>query len=77
MGEEAEMLVDILPFLIPVIILEIALLVFALVDLFKREHMSSNNRLIWALVIILINIIGPIIYLIFGRKESSIDRDKD
>ena len=47
-----------LPFLIPVIILEIALLVFALVDLFKREHLSSNTRLIWALVIILLNIIG-------------------
>ena len=77
MEEEFELLVDILPFLIPVIILEIALLVLALVDLFKREHMSSNTRLIWALVIIFLNIIGPIIYFIFGRGESSVDGNKD
>ena len=77
MEDELELLVDILPFLIPVIILEIALLVLALVDLFKREHMSSNTRLIWALVIIFLNIIGPIIYFIFGRGESSVDGNKD
>ena len=77
MEEEFELLVDILPFLIPVIILELALLVLALVDLFKREHMSSNTRLIWALVIIFLNIIGPIIYFIFGRGESSVDGNKD
>ena len=77
MDDAFELLIDMLPFLIPIFILEIALLVFALIDLFKREHMNNNTRVIWALVIILINIIGPIIYFIFGRKESSVDGDQD
>ncbi|MGD9142441.1 MAG: PLD nuclease N-terminal domain-containing protein [Dehalococcoidia bacterium] len=77
MGDEFEVLVDMLPFLIPLIIVELALLIFALVDLLKRTHMSSNARIIWALVIIFINLIGPIIYFIFGRKEYPVDGNQD
>jgi hypothetical protein len=49
--------------------------VIALLDLFKRENMKSNTRLIWVFVIILINILGPIIYLVAGRKDKPIDSD--
>ena len=77
MGEEFQTLVDLLPFLIPLIIVELALLVFALVDLMKRSQMSQNTRIVWMLVIIFINIIGPIVYFIFGRKEQPIDSDTD
>ncbi len=57
-------------FLIPLFLLQLALLVIAIVDLAKREHVTGGNKLIWVLVIIFINVIGPIIYLIAGRKES-------
>ena len=77
MGDEYKVLVDMLPFLIPLIILELALLIFALIDLLKRTHMSNNARIIWALVIIFINLIGPIIYFIFGRKEYPVDSNQD
>jgi hypothetical protein len=75
MEEDFKALVDMLPFLIPLVIVELALHIFALVDLMKRTHMSQNTRIIWVLVIIFINIIGPIIYFIFGRKEYPIDGD--
>ena len=77
MDNEFELLVDILPFLIPVFIIELSLLIFALVDLLKREFMENNTRIIWAIVIVLFGIIGPIIYFIFGRGEKSIDSNKD
>ena len=77
MGDEFELLADILPFLIPVIILEIILLAIALVDLLKRERRDGNARLAWLLVIILLGIIGPIVYFIFGRRESTVDGNKD
>ena len=77
MNNELELLVDMLPFLIPIFIVEIALLVFALLDLLKREYMSTNTKVIWILVIVLFSIIGPVVYFIFGRKESPIDSDKD
>lgn len=73
MEEELQIIKDMLPFLIPLIIVQLALLVIALVDLLKRQHMPGNTRLVWLIVIIFVNIFGPIIYLIFGRKDKPDD----
>ena len=63
--------IELLPFLIPVILLELGLMVWALVDVAKRERVTGGNKVVWILVIVLINLIGPIIYFIFGRKEGA------
>ena len=73
--EQLKTIIDMLPFLIPLFVIQLALMVIALVDLFKRENMKSNTRLIWVFVIILINVIGPIVYLLAGRKDKPIDSD--
>jgi hypothetical protein len=73
--EQLKTITGMLPFLIPLFILQLALMVIALIDLFKREGMKSNTRLIWVFVIILINVFGPIAYLVFGRKDKPIDGD--
>lgn len=59
-----------LPIIIPLLILQLILLVTAIIHLVKNDRLKQNDKIIWALVIIFINIIGPIIYLIFGRKED-------
>lgn len=61
---------DFLPILIPLVLLQLVLLVTAIMHLVKNDRLTQQNKLIWALVIIFVNIIGPIIYLIFGRKED-------
>ena len=61
---------DMLPFLIPILIIQLALLVFALVDLVKRKRVKGGNKILWGALIILVDIIGPIIYLLFGREED-------
>ncbi len=66
---------DMLPFLIPILIIQLALLVFALVDLVKRKRVKGGNKILWGALIILIDIIGPIIYLLFGREEDTIGSD--
>ena len=63
-----ETLNELLPFLIPVILLQIALMVVALVDLVRRER-TRGPKWVWALVIVFFNLIGPIVYLLFGREE--------
>jgi hypothetical protein len=73
--EQLKTIMGMLPFLIPLFLIQVALMVIALVDLFKRENMTSNTRLVWAFVIILINVIGPIVYLIAGRKDKPVDSD--
>jgi hypothetical protein len=59
--------------LVPVILLEFGLLIWALVDVIKRQHVRGGNKVVWILVIVLVNIIGPIIYFIFGREEGQAD----
>ena len=58
-----------LPLLIPVILIQLVLIITALVDLYRRAH-TRGPKWVWALVIILINIIGPIVYFVAGRKEE-------
>ena len=57
--------------LLPLVLIELGLIVFSLVDLFRPERrVIGNNKLVWALVIVLIGTIGPIVYLLAGRKQS-------
>jgi heme/copper-type cytochrome/quinol oxidase subunit 2 len=55
-------------FLIPIVLLELGLIIFALVDLKRRER-TKGPKWAWALVIIFVNLIGPIVYLVIGREE--------
>jgi hypothetical protein len=61
-------LVELLPFLVPIILLQIALMVVALVDLVRRER-TRGPKWAWAVAIVLFNILGPVIYLLAGREE--------
>jgi Phospholipase_D-nuclease N-terminal len=57
--------------LLPLVVIELGLVVFSLVDLFKPERrVVGDNKLVWALVIVVIGTIGPIVYLLAGRKPS-------
>jgi len=59
-----------IPLLIPLLIIEIGLLVIALVDLIRREKVKHLPKWVWAVIIIIVNFIGPIAYLIVGREEG-------
>lgn len=58
-----------LPFLIPVIAIQLILMVIALVDLSKQKQ-TRGPKLLWWLVIPFVNIIGPILYFVIGRKDE-------
>jgi uncharacterized membrane protein YhaH (DUF805 family) len=58
-----------IPYLIPVLIILLVLMISALVDLIRREH-TRGPKWVWVLVILFVNYIGPIIYFVAGRKEE-------
>lgn len=60
---------EILPFLIPIFLVQLALIVFALFDLARRPK-TRGPKWMWVLIILFINLIGPIVYFIVGRDES-------
>ena len=57
--------------LLPVLILELALLGLAIRDLLKDErHVRGGNKALWALVILFLSLIGPIVYFAVGREDA-------
>jgi hypothetical protein len=58
-------------FLLPIVVIELALVVYCLVDLFRAERrVAGGSKLVWALVILLIGTIGPLLYLLVGRRDA-------
>jgi hypothetical protein len=64
-----EKVLEFLPFIIPLVLLQLTLMIVALVDLIRREKTRFLPKWVWAIVIVLGELIGPIVYLIFGREE--------
>jgi hypothetical protein len=67
--EKAFELQDILPFLIPLILLQLVLMVTGLIDLSKRQK-TRGPKWLWTLLLILGQLWGPVLYFIFGRGED-------
>ena len=61
-------ILELLPFLIPILLLQLVLIVVALIDLARRER-TRGPKWLWVLIIVLVNLIGPIIYFVVGREE--------
>lgn len=57
-----------IPLLVPVLILELALMAAALVDIARRER-TKGPKWVWIVVVIVFNLIGPLVYFIAGREE--------
>ena len=61
---------EVLPFLIPIVIAELILLVVTLRHIFTHEKYKRGTRLLWVIIAVCIQIIGPILYFVLGREES-------
>lgn len=60
---------SILPIILPVIAIGLILVLTALIDLY-RHRKTRKNVLLWTLIIIFVNTVGPILYFVIGRKDS-------
>jgi hypothetical protein len=65
-----ELILALLPFLIPIVLLELGLMIAALVSIFRHTTYKNGNRILWVLVVVLVNIIGPILYFVIGRGDE-------
>ena len=59
-----------LPVLLPVIVIELTLAIFSFIHVLLHPHYKFGNKIIWSLVVLFIQFIGPVIYFIFGRGED-------
>ena len=65
-----QFLMDNLPFLLPLILLELLLMIMALVHVLKHPYYRFGNRILWVIIVVVIQIIGPVVYFAFGRGED-------
>ena len=66
--ENLDKIKEFLPLLIPIIILQFGLMIAALIDVIKRER-TKGPKWVWIVVIVLVNLFGPIVYFLVGREE--------
>jgi hypothetical protein len=59
-----------LPVLLPLIILQLILMVTALVHIVRHNTVRRGSKPIWIIIVVCINIIGPILYFLFGKGEE-------
>ena len=62
---------QIIALLVPIVVIQLGLMIAALVDLEREDRrVRGGNKVVWALIIVLVNLVGPILYFVAGREES-------
>ncbi|QNM05002.1 PLD nuclease N-terminal domain-containing protein [Qiania dongpingensis] len=65
-----KVLLENLPLLMPLIVIELVLMATALIHIFRHPNYRFGNRVVWILAVVFIQIIGPVVYFLFGRGEE-------
>lgn len=55
--------------ILPIVVIQLILIIVALIDLIRVSN-TNGPKWLWALIIVLGNLIGPIIYFIVGRRNE-------
>ena len=64
-------LMEILPFLIPLVIAEFALLGYTLHHILTHKTYKRGSRALWLVItIVLMNFVGPILYFLLGKEDA-------
>lgn len=62
--------IEYLPFLIPLLILQVGLAIFAVVHIIRHPNYRFGTKPMWIIIVVFINLIGPILYFTFGKGED-------
>ena len=54
--------------IMPIIILQLILQVGSLISLVRSEGVQRGNKIIWAIIIVVFSMMGPILYWTLGKK---------
>ena len=62
---------DVLPFLIPLVIVEFVLLFVTLRHILTHRTYKRGNRILWLVVVIVgMEFIGPVLYFLLGKEDA-------
>ena len=69
MNKITDTIMEYLPLLAPLLIIQLALIVAALLDLRARAKLRGPKWL-WVIIIVFVNMIGPILYFVIAREDE-------
>jgi Phospholipase_D-nuclease N-terminal len=62
---------QVIALLIPIVAIQLGLMIGALIDLEREERrVRGGSKAVWAIVIVFVNIVGPILYFVAGREDE-------
>ena len=64
-------IMEILPFLIPLAVVELALFAYTLYHILTHKTYKRGSRALWLVVtVVFMNFVGPILYFLLGKEDS-------
>lgn len=64
-------IMEFLPFLIPLVIAELALFGYTLYHILTHDTYKRGNRVLWLVVtVVFMNFVGPILYFLLGKEDA-------
>ena len=70
MKEGIDIIIKYFPVFLPLIVIELALALTALVHVVRHPHYRFGNKVVWILVVLLIQFVGPVLYFAMGRGDE-------
>ncbi len=65
---------ELLLLLVPLVVIQVGLMILAIVDLLRDDRrVRGGNKGVWAVVIVFVSMIGPILYFLAGREEGPVE----
>jgi hypothetical protein len=59
-----------LPFLLPIFLVQLTLMLTALIHVLKHKSYRFGNRILWIIIVVVIGIVGPVLYFTIGKGEE-------
>lgn len=58
------------PLLLPLVAIQFTLAIVALVHVLRHRSFRFGNTVVWAIVVMVVSFIGPILYFTIGKAEE-------
>lgn len=56
--------------LLPLVLIDLGVVIYCIVDLFKPDRrVRGGNKIVWLLIILLVSTLGWVAYLLIGRED--------
>jgi len=56
--------------LLPLVLIDVGVVVYCIVDLYRPERrVRGGNKIVWLLIILLVSTLGWLAYLLVGRED--------